>query len=267
MKSLPSRLSLAIISLLIIGGCSEQQPNLPSLNALLNDRVAARKVNSKNYEEAYAAYYKILESDPDLAEVHSNIAILFLNEKKNDDALKSLQQALKLADKNHNKLAQFAIHYNLGVYYGLLKQIPDALENYQAALDIVPDSKEAKTNIELLIQQGSDQSKDQDKKNKDKNQGDSKDKKDSEDKNSSGDDKDKKDEKDDKGDDPDKKDGEKSKDKVKPNAKYKPRPYQGDQLSEGDVKKILGELKSQEQKIRANFEKKERKESKNGKDW
>ena len=52
-----------------------------------------------------------------------------------------------------------------------------------------------------------------------------------------------------------------------PNAKYKPRPFQGEELSEGDVKKILGELKNQEQRISANFEKKERKEKKNDKDW
>ena len=54
---------------------------------------------------------------------------------------------------------------------------------------------------------------------------------------------------------------------VKQSPKYKPRPFQGDQLSEGDVKKILGELRSQEQKIRANYDKKERKEKKNDKDW
>lgn len=49
--------------------------------------------------------------------------------------------------------------------------------------------------------------------------------------------------------------------------KYQPRPFKGDELSEGDVKKILGELRNQEQKIRANFDKRERKENRNEKDW
>ena len=57
----------------------------------------------------------------------------------------------------------------------------------------------------------------------------------------------------------------------KQNVKYQPRPFKGDQLSEGDVKKILGELAQQDKKIRAQYNKKEKNESgvegKNEKDW
>lgn len=263
MKSL---LKIIILSWLGFGffSCQNRREN-PSIKNLFFDRAASHKIEKKQYEEALNLYFKILETDSDLPEVHSNIGNLFLLNKKNDEGQKSLQEALRLAEKHQDKKNEFIAHYNLGVYFGSLKEIPEALKQYQAALDIVPASKETKTNIELLIQDGSssNKSKEDDKKDQKKGEGDSKDKKDGkdQDKKDNSDQKSEKDKKDEK-DQGDKKDQE-----VKQNAKYKPRPYQGDQLSEGDVKKILGELKNQEQKIRANFDKKERKENKNEKDW
>lgn len=251
------------------------------------DRTARKNVADKKTDEAMANYYQMLESDPELAELHSNIGVLFMNGKKMEEAAKSLAQALKLAEEHKDQKAQFLAHYNLGVLFGSQKKVPEALEHYQAALEIVPTSKETKHNIELLIQsqsggQGDGQKKESDPQNKDDKQNDSsKDDKDNKDKKDKKDqkqqDQDKKDDKDGKDKDKDGKDKDKDKEKeqqkeqspkeAQNSPKYKPRPFKGDQLSEGDVKKILGELKNQEQKIRANFEKKERKENRNEKDW
>ena len=271
MKSL--RNVVLFFFILSLFSCSEKASTV-SIKTLMADRVAGVKVKAKQYEEALSLYVKILETDPELPEIHSNIGILFLTDKKNEEALKSLLEALRLAETSQNKKAEFIIRYNLGVYFGIEKKVPEALENYQAALEIVPTSKETKHNIELLIQNGSNQSKDGDKKDQDqKGQGDSKDDK----KDGSGQDKKKQpdnkndssgnDKKDEKDKDNKDKDKQQSPQDVKQSPKYKPRPFQGDQLSEGDVKKILGELRSQEQKIRANYDKKERKEQKNDKDW
>lgn len=253
MKSLVIRL----FPLFLLFSCAQEQQ--PSLKALLLDLKASSYVNKKQTDKALNSYYQILETDSELPSVHSNIGIIFIEDKKIDEALKSLQHALKLAELQKDLKLQFAIHYNMGVYFGLQKKIPEALENYQAALEIKPDSKETKHNIELLIQNGSGKSSEgEDKK----------------DKSDPGEDQDKKDQKDKDGkdkDDKNKDDKESEKDKknkdYKQNAKYKPKPFKSGELSEGDVKKILGELKNQEQKIRANFEKKERKENKNEKDW
>lgn len=284
MKSLLKYCSFGL-SILLISSCAAEKGE-PTLKALWLDRQAKQNLEKKQYEPALDTYYKMLETDPELAEVHSNIAVMYINGKKTDDALKSLQQALKLAIDHKDLKIQFAVQYNLGVLYGAQKKVPEALEHYQAALDILPTSKETKTNIELLIQSNSsDKSKDGENKDSDSKDGQSKDKKDSKDGKGDQKDKDKKEQdkkdqekKDQEKKEKDKKDGEDDKDKkedqpkdkpkqAEQSAKYKPRPFQGDQLSEGDVKKILGELKNQEQKIRANFEKKERKENKNEKDW
>lgn len=254
MKSLTiKQLLLASMFVILSFSCAEKRQ--PTLNALIADLKASSYVNKKEAENALNTYFEILETDTDLPSVHSNIGILFLESKKPEEALKSLQQALKLAEQNKDLKSLFVIRYNLGVYFGLLKKVPEALENYQAALELKPDSTETKHNIELLIQEGSKES-----------SGDKNEKKENKDGKGGG--QGEQDQKDKKDQDGDEKDEKNKKDKdYAGSPKYKPRPFKSGELSEGDVKKILGELKNQEQKIRANFDKKERKDKKNEKDW
>lgn len=249
----------------------------PSIRVLWNDFQARQEIKSEKYEDALTRYFDLLETDGGQPATHSNIGVLLSKMQKPDDALKSLQHALELAGPSDAK-SQFIINYNLGAYFGAQKKVEEALSHYQAALEIVPTSIETKTNIELLIQQQQDQKDKKDQKDKDgKGDGENKpDPKNDPEKNGdkdkdSKDNKNPKDNKDEKKD-PKDKDGEgkdKKQDQPRQNSpKYQPRPFKGDQLSEGDVKKILGELKNQEQKIRANFDKKEKgKSSNNEKDW
>ncbi|MEQ1722215.1 MAG: tetratricopeptide repeat protein [Pseudobdellovibrio sp.] len=252
---------IAITALLFLSGCTK---SAPSLNTLYKDYLATKDIKKEKYEDALSKYYNILEEDGDRAATHSNVGVLLNMVQKPEDALKSLQYALKLAEDKANAQEIFSVRYNLGVYFGALKKVPEALENYQAALDLVPTSKEVKTNIELLIQQQQqDQKKDgeQKKDGQGGGQGENQDKKDEGDK-----DQDKKDEN--KPNDQDGKDQKEKNPDKQGSPKYQPRPFKGDQLSEGDVKKILGELRNQEQKIRANFDKKEKGKTKNNeKDW
>jgi Ca-activated chloride channel family protein len=184
-----------------------------------------------------------------------------------EKAVQSYKEAERLAGIEKNPQVLFMARFNLGQLYGKAKKYDEALNSYQKALELAPTSKEVKTNIELLIQQqqqggqGGDDKKDQE--NKDQKDQKDKDKKDQDKKDQ---DKDKKDQPD-KDKDKDKKDKEKEDKKYKENAKYKPRPFEGKDLSEADVKKILGELKQQEQKIRAEFNRKEQKEQPRDKDW
>jgi Ca-activated chloride channel family protein len=230
--------------------------NFVNLKAFYYDWKSRNSIELKQNEMAHDFVLKALENQ-ETSGLKSNLGITYDLLEKKDDAEKSFQSALTDAKTNEEK---FKYQFNLGVYYGAQKKVSEALTHYQAALDIVPTSIEVKHNIELLIQkQKQDQKKEKDDKDKDKKgdgNGDSKD-----DPNKDGNGKDKK-------DDPKDEQEKKSQDR-KSSAKYKPRPFKGDQLSEGDVKKILGELSQQDQKIRSKFNKKDqpRKEDKNDKDW
>lgn len=263
MKSVRSYLLLTFVTFFVglLFGCVD---HVTPLETLIRDQAAARLIKHEQTEKALDFYIKMLEKSPNEPAIHSNIGVILNQTQRSEEALKSFKLALALAENHKDAASAFAIRYNLGTYYGALKKVDAALENYQAALEIVPTSKETKHNIELLIQKQQQDKKDGDK-GKSKDDPDQKDKKDGQDP----DDKDKKQDGKDKPED--NKEGQKPQDQkekqVQGNQKYKPRPFQGDQLSEGDVKKILGELRNQEQKIRANYDKKERKESNNEKDW
>lgn len=242
---------------LFMMGCSD----LPSLSTLFSQQKAIKSIKDGNFTTAQNHILDSLQEDPLLYESHLNLGYVKdvpQLQQKNKElvdqqelllALSSYQLAEKQA---RNSFQKFVSLFNQAQLQGRLKKIDEALGLYQRALEIVPTSKEVKTNIELLLQsqqgqgQGQDQNQDQkdQKENKDEN-------KDS--KNKSGDEDKEKDQK-----------GEK---KAQSSPKYKPREFKGE-LSPTDVKKILGELKQQEQKIRAEFNKKnEFKEKPRDKDW
>ncbi len=224
------------------------QNHFVNVKAFYCDWASRKAIELKQNQMAHDFVLKAIENQ-DNAALQSNLGITFDLLEKKEDAEKSFLSALNQSTSDEEK---FKYHFNLGVLKGAQKKIAEALNHYQSALDILPTSVETKHNIELLIQQ---QKKDQ----KDKN--DDKDKK--------GDGKDKDDKKQGKDKDKDKEEPQKDQGQDrKSNSKYKPRPFKGDQLTEGDVKKILGELSQQDQKIRSNFNKKDqRKEDKNEKDW
>lgn len=223
----------------------------PNLSSLWYDHKARQALQDRNPELAMQYELKILENEPNSVQTHSNLGIVFDYLQKKDESGQSFDNALDLLERYKEQLTPsdiFQIYYNLGLRFHNAKDTEKALEFYQKALEINPASVETKHNIELLIQQqqsggGGGQGKDKNQDEQGKQNQDPKE-----------------------GDDKDKKDKDQNQDRQQ-TSKYKPRPYQGDKLSEADVKKILGELSQQDKKIRANYNKKDRKEDKNAKDW
>jgi Ca-activated chloride channel family protein len=234
--------------------CAEK--NDPKVDELYLDFKAQTEIKAERFEEVLQLYLEMIEKNPNRASTHSNVGIIMSLLQKPDEALKSLSHALALAEKQRDERAKFMLNFNLGAVYANQKDIANAIKFYQAALDLVPSSIETKTNIELLMQEqkneGKGDSNSQQQQNQQQNQGESKKNKDQ-----NGDNQ--------KENEPDKQNQDQQR---QSSPRYKPRPFEGDQLSEGDVKKILGELRNQEQKIRANFDKKEKGNARdNEKDW
>lgn len=208
------------------------------------NREGVKKYNAESYHAAHQAFMKALENDPLNPDIHMNLALTYQANEEFDKAEQAYLSALKLLpDGSQRRLEAL---YNLGVAYGKQKKIDEALKSYQAALELAPDSKEIKTNIELLLQGGG-------------GGGGKSDKKDKKDK-----DKDGKDQNQDKNEDKGK-----AQEKEYENGKQdkKPKPFDSKDLSPQDVKKILDEVKNQEQSIRAEEYERNTKEAPRGKDW
>ncbi|MGE3975287.1 MAG: VWA domain-containing protein [Bdellovibrionales bacterium] len=217
---------------------------------------AATLLEQEKFSEAYRATTEALGQAPFQPEVRLNLGLAFEKNGENEKAVKEYLAVAK--DEKVDSQRRFEAYFNAARVSGDLKKVPQAIELYQQALAINPESVEAKTNIELLLQQqsGGGGKDDQDKKQDEKDQ------------------KDKQDQKGGKPNEPkdDKKDGQKdAPGQPQPpspqQGKQKPRPFKSEELSENDVKNILEELKRQEQKNRAKMQEKQMDESSGGPEW
>ncbi|MEN0057790.1 MAG: tetratricopeptide repeat protein [Bdellovibrio sp.] len=250
------RYLVGVISLWLCG-CG---PGKPHLQTLKLNRDGNTDIQAQSYPAATAKYLEALKYDPFVGALHLNLGLTFEGTQQAEKALQSYKEAEGLAEKENNPLLMFMSRFNQAQLLAKTKKIDEALALYQKALDIIPSSQEVKTNIELLTMSQSGQGGEgENQENQDSQEGQSKQndskqekgqQKESQDKDSGKDEKQKED-----------------KQQYQSSRKYQPRPYQGQELSEGDVKKILGELKQQEEKIRAEFNKRDVKEQPRDKDW
>ncbi|WP_232469204.1 tetratricopeptide repeat protein [Bdellovibrio bacteriovorus] len=216
------------------------------------NREGNKALTGQKYPGAMEKYLEALRYDPFVGQLHLNLGLSFEGLQQAEKALQSYREAEKLALADKNFELVFMARFNQAQLLGKAKQVDEALAVYQKALEIIPSSKEVKTNIELLTQQqqgqGGGEGKQDQPQNGDKNQ---------QQQNQDG---------------KDPKEGDKDQEQKEgktpqQSQKYKPRPFNGKELTEGDVKKILGELKQQEEKIRAEYNRKDVKEQPRDKDW
>jgi len=227
-----------------------------SAHALITDVVENNDkgiefLKKQNFSKAQENFTQAMTESPYSTELQLNLGLTFDGIGQPEKALQSYVQATKIA-KDPKLL--FASYFNQAEIMGRQKKIPEALALYQKALEIVPHSIEAKTNIELLTQeqQGGGQGESQDQNQKD-NQDQKKDQKDGQGK-----------KEEQKGE---QKEEQKDQKKNYTQGKPQPKPFKSAEISKDDAKKILDELDRQEQRVRAEYNKKQRKEKPHGKDW
>lgn len=235
-RSFRNSRTVILLTLAICGACAQAT----TWDSFWRNRDGVKKFKAESYLGAHQAFLKALENDPMNPEIHLNLALTYQVNEEFDKAEKAYLSALHLLPENSPR--RFEALFNLGVAYGKQRKLDEALKSYQAALDLYPESKEVKTNIELLFQGGGGGGKGENK------------------------DKDKKD-KDSKDQDKNEKDGKDQPKDYQSGKDQKPKPFDSKDLSPQDVKKILDEVKNQEQSIRAEEYERNTKEVPRNKDW
>jgi Ca-activated chloride channel family protein len=201
--------------------------------------------------EALDGFSKSLANLPDRAEVHFNIATSFMALKEDEKALREYEVALRASSdlsNTANAELTYKIYFNRAQIFASQKKTAEALRSYQEALRIRPDSREVKTNIELLMMSGDgegegesgDQNKDQ---NNDQNKDSKQNQNQSQDK------------------------PKQEKPQSGPTPKPTPKPFKSEQLSQQDVSRILEELKRQEDQIRERMQREGGRDAPLEKDW
>lgn len=242
---------------------------------LLNQK-ALEHFESKDAVAARNALTESLEHEAFAPEVNYNLGLAFEFEQEPEKSLGAYSAVgdITSADPRTKYLALF----NKALLLAKKNEYAKALETYQRALSLFPQSLEVKMNIEKLLQQQAQQKNSQGSQSQSnensQDQSQSQKKNDENQKNQPGkdpnksQDQEKKENSDNNENSKDEKDQKNNEDKNKQGSpKYKPREFKGE-LHEQDVKKILGELKAQEDKIRSQINRgKNQKTQRREKDW
>lgn len=265
---------LFFISLLLMPLFSQAATDKTVSAVQLNNQ-AVGEIEKELMPAAQDHLIQALGKSPENSTLHLNLGFTFEKANQPEKAQASYEQALKFAKDSDSR---FDAYFNLGHLAQKAEKTDEALQYYQAALLENPDSKETKTNIELLMKQEENkQNKNKDQKDQDQKQNQQNQNKDQKQDQKGQQNKDQKDQQNKDGqqnkdqDQKDKnKDGQQKQDQNQKQYSHQqaPKPqFKSDQLTQSDVNKILGELKQQEQRIRAEYNRKEVKEKANDKDW
>jgi Ca-activated chloride channel family protein len=211
------------------------------IDTVIKNKNALSDIEKGHFADANKTLSDAVVDNPKEAVLFYNLGVTYEENEEKDKAIQSYLASARLAKDPD---LQFSAYFNAARILGDMKQIEPAIAVYQKALEIHPESVEAKTNIELLFQGGGGGGKGKNKDDKDKKEGEGENKDQSDQQN----------------------DQPKPSDQKK-NEKPKPRPFDSKELSPQDAKKILDELKRQEEQVRAKFNEKRHRDTPVEKDW
>jgi Ca-activated chloride channel homolog len=233
------------------------------LGLIYENNQAVKTFKKEKKVEAFEQFLGLTAKSPDDVHLKFNIASSLQSLAQEEKAIKLYHNILLDLDKliamektedemRELYMLKFAVLYNLGVAHQVMQKQEEALENYQKALALDPESKEIKTNIELMMSAGQGKGKGKGKsKEKDSQSGEGE---------GEGDPEDSEDQK-----DKDQQQKEKQQQEQKPGQQKKG--FDQKYMSMDDLKRIMEELKDQEQNIRAKMDRKGVKSAPKDKQW
>lgn len=124
-------------------------------------------MEDRNFE-AYEKFVESLAAAPFQAAVHFNLGLAFLKNKEREQALREFKT---LGEKARDPRLRFQALFNAALIESMEKKFDQALELYQKALALRPESDKVKTNIELLIKRQMQMQKQKKKQQKKKQKG------------------------------------------------------------------------------------------------
>ncbi len=219
-----------------------------SAESLINDGV--EKYKKEKFPEAEVNFKKGLEKNLESFEGHFNLGDAYYKQGRYDEALKSFQSAMSLAQDDRQKAGVF---YNMGNSLVKSQKLDEGIKAYINSLKLNPDDTETKYNLSwALRQQQQQQQQNQDNKNQDK-----KDKQDKQDQQQ---------QKQDKKEDQEQQQQQQQQEQKQDQEQQKQQP-QPNQISKEEAERILEALKNNEAELQKELRKRKAKVVPKVKDW
>lgn len=114
----------------------------PEVEALMDEGRAA--MAARRYEDALAAFDRIVELDPDYAEGWNRRATLYYLMGRYEDSLADIEKVLALEPRHFGALS------GRGLVFTELERLDEAIAAFEAALEVNPHMESARRNAEFL---------------------------------------------------------------------------------------------------------------------
>ncbi|MFO0946027.1 MAG: tetratricopeptide repeat protein [Planctomycetota bacterium] len=139
------------------GTLFERTLALTEKNHLAHNNLGIYYKDTGKPEKSLEQFNLALAIEPNLPKVHNNIGLLLIEQGKFDEAITKLQGALEIVKKNvgDSRDSVSRIYTNLGVAHYRKKQINEAIEAYEKAIELDPYSPLPRINMgQALEDQG-----------------------------------------------------------------------------------------------------------------
>ena len=136
---------LRTLSLVLLLGMSNVAQGQSTLESSIQQHFTAAREAEKRGDLATAEkeYRAVLKLNPDLAEVSSNLGLVYYLQRKDDEAIKVFQEALK------RKPALVSANLFLGMTYARTNQYDKSIEPLKKAISLHPGEVRAYLNLGL----------------------------------------------------------------------------------------------------------------------
>lgn len=234
-----TRILLLLIIWIISGRAHAVSPD-----AVRKNNEGVENFRQEKYYEAYQQFTGGLAEAPLDPYIQLNLGLTFQRNEEPEKAYRAFLAAEELARRSNNEPARFYAHVDAGTSSAEGGNVDKALNHFQEALEIRPDDELVKENIEKLWQaqqgggKGGKQQQDKKQQNKDSE-----------------------------GQDEQEKQQPQQGQNQQEQKQQQPKPFDSKELTKDDVRKILEEIKNQEQKIRAEVYEGKAKDHPREKDW
>lgn len=215
------------------------------------------KYEENIFPDAEVNFKKAIEEDAETFSAHYNLGSALYKQERYDEAIKSYQNALSLAESDGLKSQIF---YNRGNALLKSQKLQESIESYKEALKINPNDLEAKYNLSYaleLLKNQQDQQQNQDQNQQDQNQDQNQDQQQQDQNQDNNQDQDKSDQQQNQQD---------QQEQEQQNQQQQQQPKK-DQISKEEAERILQALKNNETDLQKELRKQKGKPVKTAKDW
>lgn len=145
------KLLIPLLTVAILSGCDE----LLGVKGMTQYNAGVEYLGSKNYSGAEQKFKLALKENPELAEAHLNLGLIYMETGWNEGAKQETEAALAIFERTNQTIVEGSTveqskamaHNNLGAIASRIGDLTEAKSQYEMAVQLDPTNAQAQANL------------------------------------------------------------------------------------------------------------------------